>query len=78
MTALRLPASADVAIAYVFVDIFPHLAMAQSRLDELIESNLYGFLTHHLYLVSLVGLCVYLGIIRSVRKYRVRDPSSIT
>ena len=78
-SGLWLSASAGVAIAYVFIDIFPHLAKAQLKLNELIEGDLYGFLAHHLYLASLGGLCVYLGVIRSVRIYREgRDSSKFT
>ena len=69
-SGLWLSASAGVAIAYVFVDIFPHLAKARSKLEEIIESSFYGFLAHHQYVVSLTGFCVTLGLVLSVRRYR--------
>ena len=36
-----VPASAGIALAYVFMDIFPHLAKMQSKLSAIIESNVY-------------------------------------
>jgi len=57
-----VPASAGVALAYVFMDIFPHLAKIQLKLSAIIENNVYGFLTHNVYLVCLIGFSVYLGV----------------
>ncbi len=65
-----LPASAGVAVAYSFMDIFPHLAKVQKNLEKTIESDLYGFLAHHVYLLALLGFIVYLGIVLSVARYR--------
>lgn len=59
---LWLPASAGVAMAYVFMDIFPHLAKSQAKLANIDEQNFYEFLTHHVYLIGLVGFIVYLGV----------------
>ena len=42
-----VPASAGVALAYVFMDIFPHLAMVQKRLGDIESSNLYIFLENN-------------------------------
>ena len=53
--------SAGVAIAYVFVDIMPHLASKQRVLLAARDSGLYGFLEHHAYLISLVGFVLYLA-----------------
>ena len=53
--------SAGVALAYVFMDIFPHLAKMQKRLGDIETNNLYGFLENNAYLMALVGFCIYLG-----------------
>jgi len=65
-----VPVSAGVALAYVFMDIFPHLAKIQLKLSDVIENNVYGFLTHNVYLVCLIGFSVYLGIFILVNRYR--------
>lgn len=52
--------SAGVAIAYLFVDIMPHLASKQRVLLAASDAGLYGFLEHHAYLVSLAGFVLYL------------------
>ena len=67
---LWVPTSAGVALAYVFVDIFPHLARVQAKLADTEQSTLYGFLTHNIYLVGLAGFAVYLGIILLEITYR--------
>jgi len=57
-----LPMSAGVALAYVFMDIFPHLAKVQKRLVDIELNSLYGFLATNVYLMALIGFCIYLGI----------------
>ena len=51
-----------VAIAYAFVDVFPHLASMQTKLDLVTDSGVFAYLAHHVYLMALVGFVVYLGI----------------
>ena len=76
---LWLPASVGVTMAYVFVDIFPHLAKVGGKLVNTEGNSLHGFLGHNIYLVSLLGFAVYLGIILLVRTYRQnQNPSNIT
>ncbi len=60
-----VPASAGVALAYVFMDIFPHLAKSKAKLVSTGDSPVYEFLTQHIYFVSFVGFAVYLGIVLS-------------
>jgi hypothetical protein len=60
-----VPASAGIALAYVFVDIFPHLAKSKAKLVSTGDSPVFEFLTQHIYFVGLVGFAVYLGIILS-------------
>ncbi len=65
-----LPASAGVAMAYVFMDIFPHLAKSREKLGHVADSGVYGFLTHNVYLVALAGFGIYLGVILLEMTYR--------
>jgi len=53
--------SAGVAIAYVFVDIMPHLASHQRALVSAGYQDLYDYVEHHAYLVSLLGFMLYLA-----------------
>lgn len=65
-----IPASTGVALAYVFMEIFPHLSKAQEKLTETAENTLYGLLAHNIYFVGLAGFSIYLGVILSVRAFR--------
>ncbi|MCZ6765831.1 MAG: hypothetical protein O7D32_02750, partial [bacterium] len=67
---LWIPSSAGVAIAYVFMDIFPHLAKSREKLENVVDSGIYGFLAHNVYLVALAGFAFYLGIVLAVMTYR--------
>jgi hypothetical protein len=51
-----------IAIAYAFVDVFPHLARKQLTFDARDPGPLTGYLTHHVYLLALLGFCVYVGL----------------
>ena len=57
-----LDASAGIAIAYAFVDVFPHLASFQAKISYLLAGNLFGYFAHHTYIVALFGFSVYLGV----------------
>jgi len=82
------PAAVGVALAYVFMDIFPHLAKMQDKLDHTVGGSIYGFLTHNIYLIGLTGFSIYLGIILMVMKVRnsgaaaeinfMRAPAAVT
>ena len=71
-----LPASAGVAIAYVFMDVFPHLAKSQEKLGAIVEGSVFGFLAHHVYLVALAGFAIYLGIILLETTHRQNQSAS--
>jgi len=74
-----VPASAGVAIAYVFMDIFPHLAKSHAKLMNTAGSDWYSFLTHHVYLMALIGFGVYLGVVLLAKNFRkLRRASEIT
>lgn len=60
--SLWLPASVGVAVSYVFLDIFPHIAKGHGKLTAIAEDSISGFLTHHVYLVALVGFVSHLGL----------------
>ena len=65
-----LDASAGIAIAYAFVDVFPHLAAAQEKLPILLVAGPYAYLAHHAYLVALFGFVLYLGLSTSLDERR--------
>jgi len=65
-----LDATAGVAVAYAFVDVFPHLASAQAKLPAFFDSGPYAYLAHHAYLVALLGFLVYLGVRTSLDESR--------
>ena len=65
-----LPASTGVALAYVFMKIFPHLSKAQGKLADAPDNALYELMVNNVYFVGLVGFSVYLGIFLSVRAFR--------
>jgi len=71
-----VPASAGVALAYVFMDIFPHLAKSKAKLVPTGDSPIYEFLTQHIYFVGFVGFAVYLGVILAERMFR-KDQSAV-
>ncbi len=54
-----------IAVAYVFLHVFPELAEAQELIGE--ASNLATFIEHHAYLIAVVGLAVFYGLERSVK-----------
>jgi hypothetical protein len=56
-----LDLAAGVAVAYVFVDVFPHLSSKQEVLLAAAGSGFSGFLEHHAYLIALLGFAVFLG-----------------
>ena len=65
-----------VAIAYAFVDVFPHLAGMQAKLEATAGSALFSYLAHHVYLMALLGFLAYLGLKTSLDeelpRYRAR------
>jgi hypothetical protein len=65
---------AGVAVAYVFVDILPHLAGKQEKLAQLTDRGIYGFLEHHIYLLALAGFLVYLGVVFTAESRRESLP----
>jgi len=71
-----LPASVGVAMAYVFVDLFPHLAKVGGKLANTEGNILHGFLGHNIYLVSLLGFAVFLGVNLLVVTYRQNQNTS--
>ena len=61
-----LDALTGVAIAYAFIDVFPHLASMQSKLELDYVSGFFAYLAHHVYLMALLGFIVYLGVKNSL------------
>ena len=65
---------AGIAMAYVFVDILPHLAEKQKKFAKLGDEGIYGFLQHHIYILALAGFLIYLGVILSEERQRKSLP----
>ncbi len=70
-----VPASAGVALAYVFMDIFPHLAKSKAIFGYVGVNPIYELLARNIYLVALIGFTVYLGIVLAEIAYR-KDPAA--
>ncbi len=61
-TTTLLNVIAGVAIAYAFIDVFPHLARKQPTVEGLFLSPVATYLTNHVYVMALLGFCVYVAI----------------
>ena len=70
-----VPASAGVALAYVFMDIFPHLAKSKANFGYVDDNPIYELLARNIYLVALIGFAVYLGIALAEIAFR-KDPAA--
>ncbi len=66
--------TAGVAVAYVFLDLMPHLASKHAILLATTKGGLYGFLIHHAYLVALTGFTVYLTAMLASDAHREAGP----
>jgi hypothetical protein len=64
-------AAGGTGVSYAFLVLLPKLADAQTALDRVTESGMFGFLAHHSYLVALIGLVVYYGIDAAVENILV-------
>ena len=74
-------ASAGVAIAYVFVDILPHLASEQAKLMATPHVGWLRYLEHHAYLVAMAGFLFHYAISLprvSQAMGREQEPGSLT
>lgn len=65
-----LSAAGGVAVAYVFVHIFPELREMQRIVSEHLKESALGFLDTHVYLIALLGLVVFYGLERMARTSR--------
>lgn len=61
-TTMLLNVIAGIAIAYAFMDVFPHLARKQPGLEGLFPGPVAAYLTNHVYVMALLGFCVYVAI----------------
>lgn len=66
-----LSISGGIAVAYVFIHIFPELELAQDTMSQ--GGTFLPFLEHHAYLVALLGLILFYGLEKSV-SYAQLDP----
>lgn len=61
-TRTLLNVLAGIAISYAFLDVFPHLARKQPKVEGVLLDPVSSYLTNHVYLMALLGFCVYVGI----------------
>jgi len=66
---------AGIAMAYVFIDILPHLAGKQERFAKLSDQGIYGFIAHHVYILALAGFVIFLAVIRREDDWRQSIPT---
>ncbi|WP_276498075.1 hypothetical protein [Pontibacter litorisediminis] len=59
-----LSAAGGVSVAYVFLLLFPELSEGQEHVEQLNWAE--AFLSHHVYLMALIGLAVFYGLERVV------------
>lgn len=68
-----LSVAGGVSVAYVFIHLLPEIAKGQRLLEDR-EVAVLSFLEHHAYLLALVGLVMFYGLERMVRRHRERRP----
>lgn len=66
-----LSAAGGVSVAYVFIHLLPELAAHQRRFDTHANGALEQIETHS-YLIALVGLAIFYGLERLIRRHRAR------
>ncbi|MGP1375861.1 MAG: hypothetical protein ACTS3T_23745 [Almyronema sp.] len=69
-----LSLASGVSVAYVFVHLLPDLNEHQAVLDEALP---LAFLESHVYIMALLGLAVFYGLERLVKRSRQRSPEKI-
>jgi hypothetical protein len=62
-----LSGASGVSVAYVFVHVLPDLAESQHVMREE-AGEVLGFLEHHVYLLALLGMMVFYGLERLVKR----------
>lgn len=64
---------AGFAMSYVFLDILPHLASKQEKLQNTVGTGIGTYLEHHAYLLALTGFVIYLGMAVVTRNFRINQ-----
>ncbi|WP_299762205.1 hypothetical protein [uncultured Pontibacter sp.] len=62
--SIWLSGASGVSVAYVFLHLFPELGEGQEHVTE--QNWAESFLSHHVYLMALIGLGVFYGLERTV------------
>lgn len=65
--SIWLSAAGGVAVAYVFVHLLPELAAHQDRFGGELEGGFLAKIESHIYLIALLGLCLFYGLDRMAR-----------
>ncbi|AKD03427.1 hypothetical protein POKO110462_05620 [Pontibacter korlensis] len=69
--SIWLSGAGGVSVAYVFLHLFPELSEGQEHVEQLNVAE--TFLSHHVYLVALIGLAVFYGLERIVVEQRYQQ-----
>lgn len=70
--SIWLSAAGGASVAYIFLHLFPELSEGQEEIEEL---QVLGYIQHHIYLISLIGLAVFYGLERAVISSKGSDKS---
>ncbi|MFD2248188.1 hypothetical protein [Pontibacter ruber] len=69
--SIWLSAAGGVSVAYVFLHLFPELGEGQEHVERVL-SRVGSFLSHHVYLMALIGLVIFYGLERMVVENRYK------
>ena len=69
-----LSMAGGISVAYVFMHVFPELAGAQERVGA--NFSAMPWLENHVYLVALIGLIVFYGLERMVKRSQKQENSN--
>lgn len=57
-----------ISVAYVFLHLLPELGHFQRELEGKLEGSAWGFIETHIYLMAMIGLCIFYGLEVIVKK----------
>jgi hypothetical protein len=60
------------SVAYIFIHLLPELAEGQQEINK-INSQILDYFTHHIYFLSLLGLCLFYGLERYIKTHKSDD-----
>jgi hypothetical protein len=63
-----LSAAGGVAVSYVFLHLLPDLNRYQNKVENTLNSGIGKYIENHIYVISLLGLAIFYGLERMVKK----------